>query len=177
MDSDPLNSNRSFRVQRIINFQLNKENNMGNLQERTPQRIGLESRGYNSEYPEGWDTPEENKTIILTKQEKRVLSLLALFVDNFGHKEVDELTKSNWVRGIQKLSDREIDTAITRCLHELHYFPKVSEFMERTKDPSQARNQEDDRLALPEPKRHPIPMPPEFKAKMQELFKTTKPKR
>ena len=90
---------------------------------------------------------------------------------------IEPTTKEIWKRSLRSLPLDEIECGMERCLVECKDFPKIYEFMERTQRPGRAAREEVERLALPEPERHPIPMPPEFKAKMQELFKTTKPKR
>ena len=131
-------------------------------------KTGSENKDFPYEDPPADWTPEPKP---LSESDKRVLSVLAILQDNFGHKELDSTTREVWMRGLENVHSDLIDIALSRSIQELQYFPKVFEFLERTIDPSRIKHAEEKRAALPEPERHPVPMPPEFKAAIEKLGK------
>ena len=129
--------------------------------DRINQKISSESKDSSFEGP------------VLNQEERELLSMFAIFADNWGHKEIDQVTKATWARGLAGVHRDLRDTAITRCVQELQYWPTVSQFLERTIDPSRLKKLHEKMKLLPEPERNPIPMPSDFKQALDKWLKKT----
>jgi hypothetical protein len=100
--------------------------------------------------------------------------MLALLAENWNFKEIDAATRTIWMKALRKVPDLDIECGMERCLQELEYFPKIYEFMQRISRPDRHVREEETRLALPEPERHPVPMPKDLRAKLQSWTDSTR---